>query len=812
VSGSTHRTTFSALLRRCRQVVVPQIQRDYAQGSDTHREVRDRFLGALHAALSLPVGHERLPLNLDFVYGKMEQDGSASSFLPLDGQQRLTTLFLLHWYLAWQDGQLHQFKVLATDGSYSRFCYKVRPSSTDFFNRLVHFEPAGVPDAVASVKDLIEDQPWFVLHWRRDPTVESVLAMLDAIHGRFRESKGLYSRLLDETHPAVTFHLIPLEHLGLTDDLYIKMNARGKPLTVFETFKGRFEEDLKALYPTEQRQIDGRNVPATEYFALRMDTQWTDFFWRCREAGCDVIDDNVMNLLWALAWVTLEPNSRSFTDDNSILRYRFSDAEYTTFRERGWLTKRFGDRLMCLLEAWGGGGGKLSPRLPSARYFDEQAFFQLAIRRDSLAYEDLVQFAAFVSYLERQDGTTDADAFEEWARVIFNLSVSSDIERPEDYKQTLMGIQALLPWCSRILQELAAQDLDASTMDLPGFSDRQLREEILKAKLIVADGGWRTRIDAAEQHGYFRGQIEFLLDFAGVSGKAAETPVAQWSGDVHADLQPRFDGYLAKAQLTFDGSGLNAASVPKRSYQWERALLVCGDYLRFNSPSNHSFLENAPSRNDSWKRLLRSDVSGGSRERDVLKALWDRIVPDADIGPQLQQVIRDRSGLEPWREVMVTHPLVIDYCERRQVRRVGSEVYLLRKSQMNGAHAELFSYALHLDLNTAAAASHIVPLRLQWYESVSKSDREPYVLLAYPRDESAIHLRIESAGGQFLILVERASLTDHPDVETTLRERLGFAAKNSMLCRPCSREGIADAMREIARGLGELDDKAAAHT
>ena len=37
-----------------------------------------------------------LPIELDFVYGSIIID----TFQPLDGQQRLTTLFLFHWYFA----------------------------------------------------------------------------------------------------------------------------------------------------------------------------------------------------------------------------------------------------------------------------------------------------------------------------------------------------------------------------------------------------------------------------------------------------------------------------------------------------------------------------------------------------------------------------------------------------------------------------------------------------------------------------------------------------------------------------------------
>ena len=155
--------SFCQLVRQCQRIEVPLIQRDYAQGREAQKDVRNEFLGALHAALAPPACDAALPLNLDFVYGSME-DGTTPRFLPLDGQQRLTTLFLLHWYLAWRDGRLAEFKATLWDGKHSRFTYKVRPSSTEFFDELVEFVPAGSPDDVASVRRMLEDEPWFFLH------------------------------------------------------------------------------------------------------------------------------------------------------------------------------------------------------------------------------------------------------------------------------------------------------------------------------------------------------------------------------------------------------------------------------------------------------------------------------------------------------------------------------------------------------------------------------------------------------------------------------------------------------------------------
>src|SRR5213076_1930979 len=104
-------------------------------------------------------------------------------------------------------------------------------------------------------------------------------------HERFKNTTGLYARLAAQQQPVITFQLLSLEHFGLSDDLYIKMNARGKPLTAFETFKARFEERLIELFPTEKRQLGASEVSVRHFFEQRMDTQWTDFFWNYKNPG-----------------------------------------------------------------------------------------------------------------------------------------------------------------------------------------------------------------------------------------------------------------------------------------------------------------------------------------------------------------------------------------------------------------------------------------------------------------------------------------------------------------------------------------------
>lgn len=779
-------TTFCQLLRKYARIEVPLIQRDYAQGRETEKDIRDDFLKALYGALSLPSGNPGLPLNLDFIYGSME-GANSSTFLPLDGQQRLTTLFLLHWYTAWHDGQSSEFESLLWDGKHARFTYAVRPSSTEFFDELVHYIPHCTPDEVSSVRKLVEDQSWFFLHWRLDPTIQSVLVMLDAIHGFFKTSTSLFNRLVDDEYPAITFELLPLEHFGLTDDLYIKMNARGKPLTPFETFKARFEELLTGLFPIEKRVLVGVEISVADFFERRIDTRWTDLFWAYKNPETHTFDEPFMNLFLALARVSLDPESAGFSQDTTRLRERQLAGTFSLFHEHGWLTRDFASNLIELLEVWSRGAGKLAPLLPSRKYFDEATFFEEAIQKpEALDYTRLLQFAAFVIFLRHHRGNGSPTSLNEWMRVVRNLAANTEIERPEEYRRALMGLQKLLPFSAEILERLSDTDIGQI-----GFSPQQVREEVLKAKLILADPAWRDRIDKAEEHHYFSGQIEFLLDFCGAEEK---TP-ASWDEAEHSRLQTSFDGYFTKAQITFTPSGLAATN----GHLWKRGLLAMGDYLS-STGSNYSFLTD-PQRNwDSWKRFLRG------RTRELLKALWDRIDENSDIEPQLEQLIAGAANVEPWRAAIIAYPQVISYCGQQEIRREGNieEIYLLTKRQMTGYHAELFSYVLSLELGDAGVLHDLTPLRLQPYQSVYMREREPHLLLTFDRSMHRVNFLVESAKGQFRIYARCAELAQLPEVEAALCGEATFVKEGETLMRLVPRSDVHQLLRRVARSLAKL--------
>lgn len=244
-----------------KKIEIPKIQRDYAYGRTDKKNERKRnnFLDSLYDAVN------GKPITLDFIYGDIKQN----VLTPLDGQQRLTTLFLLYWYASKKE------QVAESETSFLKcFSYETRPSARQFCEiittKSIEFE------AGKTSSELIKDQNWFPLEWQHDATVSSMLVMLDAIQEKFSQVEDLYAKLEN-----ISFYFLPIENMGLTDDLYIKMNSRGKPLTPFEHFKAEFEKQLILA-----------DVETAKRIGAKIDREWTDLLWDYRNSGVGDDSDN----------------------------------------------------------------------------------------------------------------------------------------------------------------------------------------------------------------------------------------------------------------------------------------------------------------------------------------------------------------------------------------------------------------------------------------------------------------------------------------------------------------------------------------
>lgn len=259
-------------------IEIPLFQRDYAQGrqSEQARHVRERFIADL--CFALDGGRE---LHLDFVFGDVV-DGT---LYPLDGQQRLTTLFLLHCYLTW-----HQPEDTTSPRPWHAFHYATRPGARAFCQFLTQCRP---DMGALKLSNWLCDQASYLPTWNHDPTIQGMMVVLDALHPHYREQASelrdtAWKRLTDPVSPAIRFLLLPVAAQKLDNTLYVKMNSRGRPLTEFENFKA----DLEALLH-KNPAIVGANV---KNFAHKIDTDWADLFWHYRGIN-DLIDEESMRYM-----------------------------------------------------------------------------------------------------------------------------------------------------------------------------------------------------------------------------------------------------------------------------------------------------------------------------------------------------------------------------------------------------------------------------------------------------------------------------------------------------------------------------------
>lgn len=272
-----------------REIIIPRIQRDYAQGrtGKFEKRVRSRFLDALYSAIN-----NKQNITLDFVYGDVDKDKGELTLL--DGQQRLTTLFLLHWY-AFKKGKIDNQNI----DFLRHFSYATRFSSRDFCKFIIDNE---ISFDVSKISEEIKNQAWYQYDWKNDPTIESMLIMIDDINEKFNQVNNLWKLLVEDN--CISFYFLPLENMGLSDELYIKMNSRGKPLTDFEHFKAEFLEIIKE-----------QNEELYKEFSKKIDIDWTYMLFPYRGEN-QIIDDEFMRYFKYISHILCYKTIIENRDDN----------------------------------------------------------------------------------------------------------------------------------------------------------------------------------------------------------------------------------------------------------------------------------------------------------------------------------------------------------------------------------------------------------------------------------------------------------------------------------------------------------------
>lgn len=275
-----------ALLSRYR-VVIPGIQRHYVQGANNPKaeSVRKQFIKEIFTAIE----KKQNEFNLHFIYGPINTNGE-DSFVPVDGQQRLTTLWLIARY-AVEKAEPSNCKDLLR--LLSRFTYEDRINAKRFCQALTCEDSRW--DITQDPNPDILCQDWFVDYWKEDETVASMIRMLSTIHEEWNKHQDTITAedVLEAIASKIRFEL-KIDAFG--DDIYMKMNARGLQLTQWENFKAKFSEDLcedkKEWWVKEMEELSNHfftcsdeqhELPDNAFFALYARIM----AYEARESGVD---------------------------------------------------------------------------------------------------------------------------------------------------------------------------------------------------------------------------------------------------------------------------------------------------------------------------------------------------------------------------------------------------------------------------------------------------------------------------------------------------------------------------------------------
>ncbi len=672
----------------------------------------------------------------------------------------------------------------------------MRPSSHDFFNRLAEHFPDELPCEVHSVRALIEDKAWFFRSWNYDPTIVSSITILESIHQMFTKSDDYYARLIEGQNPRITFQLLELKNFGLSDDLYIKMNARGMPLTPFETFKARLEQHLDKLLPNETRNFHGREVSVKEYFSHQMDTTWANLFWQHRDTKTHLFDEKIMLLIKAVSLANLDPGDESALKVVGPLRSDKTNISFARYSESGCLNRRMLQTLIKLLDYWSETG--VSNDAENSPVYGTTAAFAGVTSRE-LSYPDLVNFAAICRYVRLYD-STDNQGLEKWLRVIHNLVEYVDIERPSQFVDALKSLDHLENFADDIENYLA------SGKEISFFYRQQVREERIKATLILRDESWRKLIYKAEQHGYFNGQIEFLLKFSGILDHWMAHESIAWEAYEESQAQELISKYWEKADAIFDDNGLHTFN----RHKWERALLCLGDYT-FEHGRNKSFLQNRASgsnKRPTWKLLLRGYMTNTAIEgkRELVKALFDRIDLQMGVEKSLKEVINKEVPQESWRKMIVELPSAVAYCGQHMFRMIdGGAVYLISKLRTSSEHRELWSYHLYKFLLLKLEKKDELSPLVCHYNNANGEEYIPSACLKWQGKVGSIE--IDFVQGKFRIAISKNCSAAMGTLINKLEESYNIVEDNNWIVARVTSNEIENVIRQMIATAREFEDQ-----
>ncbi|MBR3579134.1 MAG: DUF262 domain-containing protein [Bacteroidales bacterium] len=284
----TGRYSVSELLtsKEIEQIIIPELQRDYVWSKDNvtrlFRSIIDNFQKNNRTRLEIKDGgnlldpvisdylseeYARLKYNtrIGFIYAYHSPEYEGRFFL-IDGQQRMTTIFLLLLSAYKLAGKQQEFKNKYFKDNQPKIDYKVRESAHDFLVKFITHE-LDSGNSVPAFKESCE----FYNIYNKDVTARNLYANFETIESVIqKELNGQYVDFIQYIENYIEFNYFDTNLSEQGEKLYLYMNSRGEGLSI--------QERLKPLIVGRQPHNEKTKVGESW-------EKWQDFFWVNRKAN-----------------------------------------------------------------------------------------------------------------------------------------------------------------------------------------------------------------------------------------------------------------------------------------------------------------------------------------------------------------------------------------------------------------------------------------------------------------------------------------------------------------------------------------------
>lgn len=488
-------------------VEIPILQRDYAQGRlDLQTKGINRkgenFIRELFNAL-----REEKGLCMDIIYGSIEtrddDHPEEKTFIPLDGQQRLTTLWLLHWYLSQWEERSEEIAPLL-----QRFTYATRSTARDFCQRLCSLRLT--QDELANPLEYFSERMWFTSKYSYDPTIQAMLNMLNAI-AKEQHKQPVSFDLLE----SLQFRSFDIGAYELTDELYIKMNRRGKQLESIENLKADFVGYLKKI---------GHDFSKPDSYDRKLDHEWADMAWGRREnEDFDIRYLRLFNRYFYNLWIMDNPpGEKEKSSTPEYLNLHFTGTDYRGFEAYEKILSAKENRIEHMVRFFNflasDRGIQYSNYLRNPwRDKEQKLVYPYLLDVERLSMLDRIALYALMLYV---DNASDEDLqisehYEAWMRVVWNLIADPKLRSYQAQRRYMLLLAQLAPYSTTIESFLISTDIEKIGISSTGDEKARLKLEQDKLRYIERYPNRREALHRAERIPCLQGQVEFLLGIEG---------------------------------------------------------------------------------------------------------------------------------------------------------------------------------------------------------------------------------------------------------------------------------------------------------